>query len=62
MRVLPLLAGAGLAVAGFDAAAQGSGTSGTGAFSLYFENDPFAGVDRNCTSGVKLSWNSSGPP
>ncbi|MDQ3625199.1 MAG: lipid A deacylase LpxR family protein, partial [Verrucomicrobiota bacterium] len=30
-----------------------------GTFSLYFENDLFAGTDRFYTSGVKISWSSA---
>lgn len=33
---------------------RGPETRGT--FNLYFENDLFAGTDRNYTNGVKLSW------
>jgi len=52
LLILGLLIG-GLSVPAFAKTAPGSASPWT--FSLYFENDLFAGTDRNYTNGIKLS-------
>lgn len=50
-----------LFAAGFLAllpAVRGEDNASGGTFSLYMENDMFAGTDRQYTSGVKLAWSS----
>ena len=40
--------------------AHGAGQDvSAGTFSIYLENDLFAGTDRYYTSGVKLGWSSA---
>ncbi|HMM76263.1 MAG TPA: lipid A deacylase LpxR family protein [Gammaproteobacteria bacterium] len=39
--------------------AAGPGASERGTFNVLFENDTFAGTDRNYTNGVELSWLSA---
>ena len=58
MRAILLLTAVWLALMPFTQA-HASGEISSGTFSIYFENDLFAGTDRQYTSGVKLGWSSA---
>ena len=59
MRLTPLLLLSGLTAVMLPTPARSADRIAGGTFSIYMENDLFAGTDRQYTSGVKFGWSSA---